>query len=772
MARGPFSLFRKHQKLLLVVFGVLIIFVFTLGSAPIAMNFLGVGAPQQAEDPAVMRWKGGVLRERDLAMMRYRHRFVIQFLQVALQTAIQEGARPSAPGITVNPRTGMIMDPGLPRNDTNQSLARTMLLAKKAQQLGFEMTDESIYGFLDNLTDNTLTNSQFQDILVSALRGQISDYQLFEWLRIELLSQQLLIMATSSFGSTTPGENWDYFNRLRHMIAAEIMPLAVDDYVDQVDEPTAAEVSAFFEKYRDDFPETDSPDPGFKRRRRISIEYLQADYEQFLQREMENVTDEQVQEYYVENKDQEFTLPELTDDPEADPRTATPKPPVPPSTLESSGGAPGNDEQQESDPSNSEPEATGGLDPRAAVPNPPIPPDNTESNDNQPQPPAPLALAQAEDDPGDAGSSTPAEAVVESADEPSSESVSVEVDLSADASLPLEEDQPAETEGGPATRYRPLEEVADLIRRRIAMPIASETITENLAIARNRMQKYFTAHRMWLAVSDSDKSAQSPPKLDLQQLADELDMTAGSTELLDELEMSRQYDVGQSEYLDSNGYMPFSSLAYDRNVLEFSPRETFHFTSQNRYVFWKIASDEAHVPELDDVREKVVQAWKRRKAVDLAIADGESIVKLLGESGESLLDSQSVFQDKEVIVTDEFTWLAGGDIPNSPLVVGEVDGVEQASDEFMRKVFALPVGQTGVAVNRPRTVVYVVHVARETLDENLRREEFLKGGSTENIQRVALREQRRLILEWIDELEKEMEVHWEGKPQGPGSYLE
>ena len=150
MARGPFSIFRKHQKLLLVVFGVLIIFVFTLGSAPIAMNFFGVGAPQQMKDPEGMRWKGGVLQERDLAMMRYRHRFVIQFLQVALQTAIQEGARPSAPGITVDPRTGMIMDPGLPRNDSNLSLVRTMLLAKKAQQLGFEMTDESIFGFLDN----------------------------------------------------------------------------------------------------------------------------------------------------------------------------------------------------------------------------------------------------------------------------------------------------------------------------------------------------------------------------------------------------------------------------------------------------------------------------------------------------------------------------------------------------------------------------------------------------------------------------------------------
>jgi len=41
-----------------VVFGVLIIFVFTLGSAPIAMNFFGVGAPQQMKDPEVMRWKG------------------------------------------------------------------------------------------------------------------------------------------------------------------------------------------------------------------------------------------------------------------------------------------------------------------------------------------------------------------------------------------------------------------------------------------------------------------------------------------------------------------------------------------------------------------------------------------------------------------------------------------------------------------------------------------------------------------------------------------
>ncbi len=67
-----------------------------------------------------------------------------------------------------------------------------------------------------------------------------------------------------------------------------------------------------------------------------------------------------------------------------------------------------------------------------------------------------------------------------------------------------------------------------------------------------------------------------------------------------------------------------------------------------------------------------------------------------------------------VATVGPFSWLTQplGQPMGEPKL-SEVSGVEQAGNDFMKAVFALQPGQSGVAANEPQTVYYVVQVESE-----------------------------------------------------------
>ena len=80
-------------------------------------------------------------------------------------------------------------------------------------------------------------------------------------------------------------------------------------------------------------------------------------------------------------------------------------------------------------------------------------------------------------------------------------------------------------------------------------------------------------------------------------------------------------------------------------------------------------------------------------------------------------------EDLEVMEPPAFTWLTRGFAGSSggqqqPLSLSTIEGVESAGNGFMRDVFKLKAGETGVAVNQPETHVYVVQITSDTSPEN------------------------------------------------------
>ena len=301
---SPFKWFRKNQKLLLGVFGVLLVFVFTIslgsGIDPIvnAITGGGGGGPQggATANKVVVTWDGGKLTELEMDQLRLRRRLLRRFLATCYEQSSRRGAIPS--GLNI------------PDSDSDESIVQTQILAGRAHELGIVIDDATILEALALFTGGQVQPGELAMILDRSTNEQMSQRQLFAALRDELLAQRVIwANGLGTFPSSTASA-WDFFNRLRRTVSAELLKLDVASYLSQVEDPTDSEIQAFFNEYKEDFREPDSPEPGFRRREQRSFYYVKFDFEAFQDQEKESVTADDIQEYYDENKD-DFRSAEL-----------------------------------------------------------------------------------------------------------------------------------------------------------------------------------------------------------------------------------------------------------------------------------------------------------------------------------------------------------------------------------------------------------------------------------------------------------------------------
>jgi hypothetical protein len=213
----------------------------------------------------------------------------------------------------------------------------------------------------------------------------------------------------------------------------------------------------------------------------------------------------------------------------------------------------------------------------------------------------------------------------------------------------------------------------------------------------------------------------------------------------------------------------FADIAYHKDILPFRPVQIRGESGSVYFMFWKTREAEAYVPELKEVRDDVLEAWKQRQALELARAKAKDLAEAAKKSAKPLkeiLEKDSPWSVKE---TNEFSWMSTGFTPagmNAP-GLSNVEGVVGVSEDFMRSVFALPVGGVGTAENQPQSFVYVVRVTSTAPGEEELRRQFLQSGNSYEIQQIAGVEGQRAVREWFEGLEKSLGVKWE-QPR-PGS---
>ncbi len=271
---SPLRWFRKNEKMLLGIFGVAIMFVFTLsigsGIDPI-IDFLSGGGVQTASSqrgPVVAKWKGGTLTESDFFNLRQNRNLVIQYLMGIQQTASMRGRAPQAEV--------------LPRTNSEESLLELALLEREAKQQGIVITDEAILNYLTQLSGGSMQPAELLELWQMLTQGRGSERQLMSLMRGELLAARLRGLVWSGTRAASPIAFWDFFNCAEKRLDAELMAIEAADFIEQIPEPTERELKQFFDLYASKHGDPNSAEPGFRQRRRLAFEAVKFDYQDFL----------------------------------------------------------------------------------------------------------------------------------------------------------------------------------------------------------------------------------------------------------------------------------------------------------------------------------------------------------------------------------------------------------------------------------------------------------------------------------------------------------
>ena len=282
---SPFSVFRKNQKVMIAVLGVLAMFAFVF--LPIIMEQMGI---RTVRNPVVVKTsKYGNLHGSDVEALRRQRQKVLGVLTEAIQTNY-----PTLPPAIIRQWLEARIGPA-----TEEAVVNGWLLARYAEQMGVVISDKTIIAFLKKQTTGAANPDQLFHAAFKRLG--ITEIQFLSAMRDELAVLQLDSMFRVSLMGVTPAQRWEYFKRVKQMATIEAVPVAVANYLDRVGKPSDEELIAFFEEAKERYPLPGSPEPGFREPQKVALEYFKADYEKFAAPNM--VTDEEIQAHYEKNKD-------------------------------------------------------------------------------------------------------------------------------------------------------------------------------------------------------------------------------------------------------------------------------------------------------------------------------------------------------------------------------------------------------------------------------------------------------------------------------------
>jgi hypothetical protein len=637
--------------------------------------------------------------------------------------------------------------------------------------------------------------------------------------------------------TATPGQTWDYYKRLNLEATLELLPISVSGYAKEIPDPGDEKLKELFEKYKNRLEDPASPEPGFRLPKKIAMEYVKADYGTVA--DPQAVPRSEVEAYYEEHKEEyrRMELPELEKKPssgdsekasEPDGEVA-PKPTgeeAEPGKAETAGEAE-TGKQTTGEPESSESAPTPAGQPDAAS--------ETENSDQEAAPGEAGSGAETEES-SSAPSRSPFRFAGFQPEEPQQTTAQEQGagpdDSAAGQAAPDAPESPADSvgqaDGEPAGAEPGEEAIAEEEMEAIVDAVAGEPKSEYLplqgaiedqirsTLARERVQKVLDAlrdemqrfHNDWIVYDNlpAEDRGQPPTRPDLAALAKKHGLGEGAvhrTGLISAWEAS-QLDIAQSRV----GGRRFLDYAFGSSLVAYKPEVSQDV--DGNYVFWKLGKLDnveetiERIPEFEEVRGQVLACWQKTEGRVKALAAAKDMAKLAEEGGGSLKDT---FPERTVVETDPFTWnteVTAGlpwDLPRPEiseikrkLEAGtdneseQPDAVDTPGEEFMRAVFQpetedggvrdIKVGDVGVAMNQPRTTVYVYRVTELSPSGPPRSEEgdvyqdlrdsFLKEKNFARYRYVGFGEEAEAYRSWQEQLRASVDFKWEREPQTRG----
>ena len=296
----PFEVFRRHQKKLLTILGVLAMGAFVLSdSVPKYLNSNTGGRDQKVAELYGRQVYQSQLNE--LARQRSRANMFVASM------------------IPFLGREGNYFG-GLKQRD----LVDAFILQHEADRLGMPATPELGKEWLGDLAKRY--RGRMTDALWSSLYSRFANEISEDQLLADIANQARLLKVRSLLGLpvVTPYDVFRAYREENERVSAKIADVPVELFLSQVAEPSPSDVQAYFDQYKDVLPDPAAETPGFKVPRQVQLEILSLDGNALARSIRDKLTDAELRPYY-ENHKTEFEVPsELPKDLFADQPDLTP----------------------------------------------------------------------------------------------------------------------------------------------------------------------------------------------------------------------------------------------------------------------------------------------------------------------------------------------------------------------------------------------------------------------------------------------------------------
>jgi hypothetical protein len=761
---NPFAIFRKNKNYWMAALVLVSILAFVV--APAIMQVQDSLRGGGAQNAVAVRWNGGQMTIADLQNSMQKHGALVRFLSTLAREVVESGGEPGVPGFRFDPQSKQILELGIQANSSEESICRTRILADKAKSLGVEFTDEAIDDFILAYCDGRVSTKRLAEILREAGDGRLSNFDVRELLKQELAAMVVLSTGTTGLYASVPGETYQNFLKLNQTAKVEAFPVFVADYVTDVKgSPSASEMQAIYDIGSNRIADPNSAEPGFVQPYQANVEYVEVNLQQWVDREKAKLTEEQLRAEY----DRRVALEQLkvpvnspSSPTDAAPSQSTPAEATPaestPSAAESTSVAP--PETPTEPPADSPNSSPLDLDP----PSPATPETATPDSKDQSSRSAPRVrlVSMLQEEPN-----LPPPVVQPPQLETAPAAAAADVGTASQASSSADN-------SGTAMRTQTFEEAREQIATSLAQSTAFQSLDVPLTEIQKAMMEYYGAYRQFAAFRDADlqssgEKVEEPRKPNLKKMAEDAGLTYGQTGKTDGYKLV-QTQFGMSDIRDEGMglagsaaqvvmnpelalFQPLQSSYIDRNAAAMGNLQFY------QYLFWKIEDSPVKVPEMDSIRQEIVDYWKQTQARKLAENAATALSKKVSGTGDSPWQAAlSTAEQSLVIETDPFTWISRMGDYHMPSTVNKLDNV---GGEFMQNVFTTAAGQVTVAPNQSRSVYYVVRVEELGPDPSELQQRFGADPDRRGPMAIAQEESNRLVQGWLENLYNELGVEFQ-----------
>ena len=276
----PFAIFRRHQRKLLAIFAILAMFGFVVAdSLPRMLN----GGTSSRGDTVVVELNGRKVYRSEISGLA--------------------NERINA-NLFISELSGMISRRPVQKafGDTNtRSLVDAMILREEADRLGMPTGPEIARAWLRQRVPG-MTPELFE-LILSRFNDRVSGEQI-----LEAISGQIRIANVRDLIGSPTVTPLDVFNAYRDQterVSARAVAFRTEDFLNKVGEPSQTDLLNFYNKHKDQLPDPDKANPGFKVPREIQAEILSLDGESIARGIKGTLTDAELLSYY-ENRKNEF----------------------------------------------------------------------------------------------------------------------------------------------------------------------------------------------------------------------------------------------------------------------------------------------------------------------------------------------------------------------------------------------------------------------------------------------------------------------------------